>query len=113
MAKQKQITEQILKETEKLKAISDAEREKAVKSIHIQQKIEVRIPLSHTLAHKAAALITILDLIEITKYFFEAKWAGGLCDNLQLKTFFSLSRKKKECPILPESRIEYMRNERR
>ena len=88
MAKQKQITEQILKETEKLKAISDAEREKAVKSIHIQQKIEVRIPLSHTLAHKAAASITILDPIEITKYVFEAKGAEGLCDNLQLKTFF-------------------------
>ena len=45
VAKQKQVTEQILKETEKLKAISDAEREKAVKSIHIQQKIEVRIRL--------------------------------------------------------------------
>ena len=41
MAKQKQITEQILKETEKIKAISDAEREKVVQEIHIQQKIEV------------------------------------------------------------------------
>ncbi len=41
VAKQKQITEQILKETEKIKAISDAEREKAVQEIHIQQKIEV------------------------------------------------------------------------
>jgi hypothetical protein len=34
-----------LKETEKLKAISDAEREKAVKAIHIKQKIEVSTDL--------------------------------------------------------------------
>ncbi len=34
-----------MKETEKLKAISDAEREKAVKAIHIKQKIEVSTDL--------------------------------------------------------------------
>ena len=42
VAKQKQITQQILKETEKIKAISDAEREKEVKTIQIKQKIEVK-----------------------------------------------------------------------
>ena len=41
VAKQKQITQQILKETEKIKAISDAEREKEVKAIQTKQKIEV------------------------------------------------------------------------
>ena len=41
VAKQKQVTQQILKETEKIKAISDAEREKDVKAIQIKQKIEV------------------------------------------------------------------------
>jgi hypothetical protein len=42
VAKQKQITEQILKDTEKLKALSDAERLKAVQAISIQQMIEVK-----------------------------------------------------------------------
>ena len=41
IAKQKQITEQILKETEKIKAISDAERQMEVQAIHIKQQIQV------------------------------------------------------------------------
>ena len=42
VAQQKQKTEKIEKETEKMKALSDAERQKEVDMIEIQKEIQVR-----------------------------------------------------------------------
>jgi len=47
VAKQKQITEEILKETERLKALADANRLKAVEAIKIAQDIEVTYYLNN------------------------------------------------------------------